>query len=473
MPATTIKATQKATIWKLKNAQKQLRIKQLATRITQLTNSRQHWRTKYYQLKKSQQPQPPKHHPYCIKLMSLSVILHIHHNLSLRACSAALYEVAQLYGQTIKRVSATTIRAWSRRMGHYYLQMQLEAGSYVLIADESVLVGQQKLLVILAVRQENLCRLAPLTMADVSVIHVQPASSWKGADIAHIIQQKSQSPDVSFAYAISDKGYNLRKAFSLCGLPWVEDITHRIATQTRLLIGKDAAFNAFIARQQLTRAKWALSQYAPYLPPNVRKKARFHQLLVSADWAQRVLANWFSLPVDVQAELHYVLDNESLVQFLGQLQVVVGRFSSLVKARGISAHTRACWAQGRRELEAAWQARGWSVSEGMVLFLAGLDAYLLAGQESVKGASQVLCCSDVIESMFGKYKHGLGQPVISDESVKIAAFGRQIGLEQVRDALGCISHQFLREAEAGQSPSLTKLRRKALPKNDLKIPPTL
>jgi len=174
--------------WKLKNAQKQQRIKQLSTKITQLTKSRPHWRTKYNHLKKNQQPHRLKHHPYCLKLMLLSVVLHIHHNVSLRACSAALYEVTQLYGQKIKRISATTIRSWSMRMGHYYLQMRLAAGSYVLIADESILIGNQKLLVLLAVRQrEALCRIAPLTMQDVSVIHVQSNTSWKGVDIAAMV----------------------------------------------------------------------------------------------------------------------------------------------------------------------------------------------------------------------------------------------------------------------------------------------
>lgn len=139
MPATTPKTKAKLALWKIKNEQKRKRIKQLSARITQLTRSRQHWRKKYEQLKKNHQPQRIKHHPYCLQLMCLGIVLHIQHNLSLRACSAALAEVAQQYGQQIKRISASTIRDWTRRMGHYYLQAELEAGSYVLMADESIL----------------------------------------------------------------------------------------------------------------------------------------------------------------------------------------------------------------------------------------------------------------------------------------------------------------------------------------------
>lgn len=250
------------------------------------------------------------------------------------------------------------------------------------------------------------------------------------------------------------------------------DVTHRIATQTRLLFEQDADFNAFIARQQLTRARWALSQYAPYLPPNLRKKARFHQLLSSADWAQRVLAHWSDLPAQVQIELSYVSDNKALILLLQQVQMIIGRFSQLVKAKGISPYTQACWQASRLDLETYWHQQGWGISERLARFLAGLDAYLLQSQASVSEPSQVLCCSDVLESMFGKYKYGLSKQVITDESVKMAAFGHPIGVEQVQKAMGCIGHKFLREAESRQPASLTKLRRKALPKNDLKTYPT-
>lgn len=465
MPATKPKATQKNLTWKQKNALKQKHIKQLATKITQLTKSRQQWRTKYDQLKKSQQPHRLKHHPYCLKLMFLSVILHIQHNVSLRACSAALYEVAQLYGHHIKRISASTIRSWSRRMGHYYLQMQLAAGSYVLIADESILIGNQKLLVLLAVAQANFCRIVPLTMSDVVVLHVESATSWKGADIAAIIQQKSQPPGVRFTYAVSDKGSNLRKAFSLCQLPYIEDVTHRLANEARLLFEQDASFNDFLAQQQLTRAKWALSQYAPYLPPNARKKARFHQLLTSAQWAGRVLAQWSVLPAEVQTELAYVRRHESLIKVLQHVQEIVDSFSKVVKYKGISAFSVRCWVTIRRALKASWQQQGLAMSEGVAGFLGGLDAYLAQSLSAVTEQDAILCCSDVIESMFGKYKYGgKGKQVITDESVKVAAFGRSIGLADVESAMGSIRHKFLRENEARRPPSLTKLRRKVLPK---------
>ena len=396
--------------------------------------------------------------------MLLSVVLHIHHNVSLRACSAALYEVAQLYGHKIKRISASTIRSWSMRMGHYYLRMHLTAGSYVLIADESILIGNQKLLVLLAVRQTpDWCRIAPLTMADVSVIHVQASTSWKGADIAPIIQQ-AKLPGVHFAYALSDKGTNLRNAFSKCQLPWIEDVTHRLAHQARLLFGQDTDFNDFVGRQQLTRAKWALSQYAPYLPPTMRKKARFHQLLTSAEWGGRVLANWSTLPPAVQQELSYVDQYRSLIEVLQQVQQVVDSFSHLVKSKGISPYTQGCWQQTRLDLEKQWHQQGRRVHVGVQAFLAGLDSYLTESLLVLGSHDQLLCCSDVIESMFGKYKYGVGQQVISGESVKMAAFGRQIELADVESAMGCIGHKFLREQEAKRPPSLTKLRRKVLPK---------
>lgn len=463
MPATTAKTTQKLQRWKHKNAQKQRYIKRLTNRVKQLTRSRNHWRTRYYQLKQKQQPLRLKHHPYCLKLMQLSIVLHIHHNLSLRACSAVLYEVGQLYGQAIKRISAATVRAWSMRIGHYYLQMRLAAGSYVLIADESILVGNQKLLVLLAVRQEDLCRIAPLTMSDVVVLHVEAATSWKGEAIAQIIQNV-KPPQVDFVYAVSDKANNLRNAFARCQLPWIENVTHYVAHQARLLFEQNSAFHDFMRQQQLTRAKWVLSQYAPYLPPNARQKARFHQLLGSAEWGRRVLAQWAKLPPAVQTELSYVCQHRPLIELLLQVEQVVDSFSRLLKSQGIQGATQTYWQKTRQGLEAHWQEQGLSVGEELLAFLGGLDGYLTKYLPALPQGFQLLCCSDVVESMFGKYKYGFSGQVFSGEVVKMAAYGRSITASDVSSAMGCISHRFLRKEAAKQPPSFTQLRRKALPK---------
>jgi len=144
--------------------------------------------------------------------------------------------------------------------------------------------------------------------------------------------------------------------------------------------------------------------------------------------------------------------------------MVVDSFSKLVKSKGISRYSEGCWQHHRQDLEADWQRRGWPVSESVERFFLGLDSYLSQSLSAVDEPNQLLCCSDVIESMFGKYKYGVGHQVISGESVKMAAFGRQIGLADVESAMGCIGHKFLREQEAKRPPSLTKLRRKVLPK---------
>lgn len=464
MPATPHKLSQKCLRWKQKNRQKQQRIKQLQTKIAQLTRSRQRWHHKYRQLKADQQPQRVKHHPYSLSLMLLGVVFHIQHNISLRACRLALLSIAQHYGQPIKPISASTIRNWCRRLGHYYLQGRLQAGSYVLMADESVLIGSQKLLLLVAVRQQQQqCRIAPLQMADVQVIHVEPAASWPGARIAQLIELHQQ-PGVTFSYAVSDKASNLRKAFRIANIAWVEDLTHRLANLTQRLLTSQPAFSAFMASQQLTRAKWILSPYAIYLPPCVRKKARQHQLLRSAEWAARILAQWAQLPAAVQQELAYVVAHRALIRLLQQVQQLVNSFSVLIKGRGLSRWSQQRWQQQRLRLQAAWQQQGWAVSAELGTFMEGLEQYLSEQVDRALDADAVLCCSDVVESLFGKYKYQSARQVISDDCVSIAAYGRSICGADVSAALQAIPQSFLHEQEVRQEASWLKLRREALPK---------
>lgn len=198
--------------------------------------------------------------------------------------------------------------------------------------------------------------------------------------------------------------------------------------------------------------------------PSSRKKARFHQLLGSAEWGRRVLAQWDKLPLAVRQELHYVADYRALIGLLNQVQTVVNAFSRLVKSRGISGYTQGAWQQLRQSLETGWQQKGQPVSESLAFFLGGLDAYLSESLASVGSQEPVLCCSDVVESLFGKYKYRADKQVITDESVKIAAFGRSIAPEDVAAAMSRVKHRYLREQQARQPPSLTKRRREALPK---------
>lgn len=431
--------------------------------------SRAMWRDRYKGLKGTLRPERVKSHPYCMKLILLGVILHITYGISLRATAKALYSVGLVYGREAKKASATTIRNWSLRLGLYYLTRQVQPGRYALIADESVSIGQEKLLVLLLVKLDGdrESRVAPLSMSDVSVLHVESKASWKGADIAEAIEDRlKECEGAEIAYSISDKGSNLLCAFKTCNIVWVSDCTHVISNCTQALFQKDVALNGLVKSMNATRAKWALSDMAVYIPPPLRNKARFHQLFTIYKWAQPLIDRWGSLPEKARLELVYLLDNRALIRTLQQIHSLIEAFAGLVKGKGINDCTLGQWQKQYDKLSGEWLKNGGQTDQRVLAYHQEIERYIEHTRATLPGEGQILSCSDVIESIFGKYKNKGRCPMITDDALKIAAYPRDIQGSDVLEAMSIVATQKVKEWK-GQNTTVSQLAQKRKFKQNL------
>lgn len=379
-------------------------------------------------------------HKHPLELVQLGLYLHIMCGVSLRGTSKAMCAMATHLGYKMKAVSACTIRNWSIRLGLYYLTNTSLSGDYVVIADESITIGQEKLLVVLGVAVNDCSRIAPLNFQDVEVLHIEARSSWKGEDIGKVIQEKVAEKGINIAYALSDKGVNLRKCFKTCELVWIEDCTHVFANICDKLFKSStedwAALHEFKTAMNKTRNKWVLSKNACYMPPKLRAKGRFHQQFSIYKWSKSIVGNWRELPQEVQEELSYVLIYKDLSQLLEQLHQVLDTFSSIFKSKGISDFSINQWAQSVQLMMEQWQRE---TDENkriqnpiIVKLLTELTNYLHRMRQLLPEQDQILCCSDIIESIFGKYKNKGPLKLITDDAVKIAAYTKEISMEEVR-----------------------------------------
>ena len=438
MAATKSKVTKKENGWKTKAKLRGKQNKLHVMALKRAKESRDDWRRKCKDAQKSQQEVKVKGHHYSLELMTLATLLNITYNISLRATSKALRSFSLAYGRQAKKISAGSIRNWGLRLGLYFLTRPLPPGRYALIADESISMGQEKLLVLLVARldNDNAGRTAPLQMLDVEVLHVQSKPSWKGADISALIQQKTgEGPGIDLAYAISDKGSNLKNAFKLSGLKWVGDCTHLVSNCTQALFQNDAQLNGLVKAMNATRAKWALSHLAVYAPPALRKKARFHQIFAVYKWADTILGKWELLPQKAKDELGYVVKNRELVQTMKQIHCLVEDFSHLVKGKGINSCTERQWVQKYGERLRQWKEEHACVDGKVGKYHAAILEFIAQTRASLPQEYQVLCCSDIIESIFGKYKNKGGSSMITDDALKIAAYPHDIQKEDIAKAM--------------------------------------
>ena len=74
---------------------------------------------------------------------------------------------------------------WIKKIGYQRLnQAKVKADDWILILDESIGIGQEKLLLVLGIRRSQIDFDRPLRIQDMEPIIVKSKKSWTGEDIA-------------------------------------------------------------------------------------------------------------------------------------------------------------------------------------------------------------------------------------------------------------------------------------------------
>jgi hypothetical protein len=470
MAALCNKDTKKTKKWREKALYRSHENKLLRMEIKRLQTSRLCWKAKFTLLKSTTKKKFVARHSYPLELMWLAIIMHSCYNVSLRSTAKTIQKVAVLSGIKMKEISANTVRNWSLRLGLYYLTQPISAGRYALIADESIAIGRERLLAIIAIKIDDQSRIAPLEMSDIRVLHLQSKSSWGGEEIAEIIKTKTTENGMKVSYMISDKGTNLIKCCRLNGLERVDDCTHLVANCTKKLYKNDQILNDFVKNMNKTRAKWSLSTNVLYIPPALREKGRFHQILIIHEWAENILKQWTDLPISVTQELTYVWDNQSLIEELKAIHQLIDVFFSIFKSTGVNENSEKIWKEKYDANYAKIIESETTQHLKIKQYLNSMNQFVAQIRSRFPHNEQVICCSDIIESIFGKYKNKNGLEMITDDALKIATYEHDISQTDVQQALIHKNMAALLDWKSKNTTvSLLALKRRATLKNASKI----
>lgn len=171
-----------------------------------------------------------------------------------------------------------------------------------------------------------------------------------------------------------------------------------------------------------------------YLPPTQRGKVRFANIFSVVNWASKILKNWDNIPVSVREELLFLDASSELISSLISVEKSLAMIGALLKNKTYSL-------ANKKEIEAILD----DPSEGVLpaLFVSKVKEYLakLEGKRLALGRDNIACCSDIIESYFGKFKAKFdnNSPKKMTEFIyTIANFGKEITAENVKEALESI-----------------------------------
>lgn len=445
-----------AKIEKLK-AQKQVLQKEnrrLKSKLRDVEKSRAHWKAKARRLQahscKSSQVSSvdifagtkAKHHSYSLLLVAFCANIQAYGAMSLRACVHVLFCLQLAFGEQKRLPSYSSIRVWVCKLGKYRIENQEGSpAKWVYWIDESIHVGNDKILLVLGCAEKDLDFKTSLDLSKLRVLHMEISSQWKGEQIATILE--GLQAKFPLAYVVSDGGNNLKKSYKIASCLAISDCTHILSKGIEKCYKGTEIFEDFCHFAGALRKKWALNaSKKPYLPPNQRNKVRFANLFPLVQWAKVQLEAWETLPSDVQAAFDFLDKHKQWVLDFWKIQEQVVAISLILKIEGYS-----------RENELMIKKiLGTAKREQDKIFSQEVLSYLMSLSEKIGTREKLYCCSDVIESAFGKVKQKLGKnsPQLSAFIFSLASIGGQYRCEEVQKAL-----ESIREKDIGKQAEKT------------------
>lgn len=451
-----MQAPVKTTILRLKNkiGDKILRINVLKSRLSRRDKRLSLVKAENEDLHKGITPQDVKHHHYPAQMIALAVFMVVFANCSLRGTAKTLYFFAQLMNWDYKAPSPTSISNWVKRCGIDDLlnEKGLE-GDYVVIGDESIQMGKEKLFLLLGYPtdlDETQC--APLCHEDVVVLGMSVRQSWTGSSIKEFVQGiLSKQVGMRITRAVSDRGNNLLKAWRELGIPHIGDCTHWMMNGVKDIFEKDKELLSLYKSMGKLRRESFMTDLAFMLPPAVRFKDKFCQLFLVTKWLDAINAYRYYEIEGVKAKTDF-LDNTTYLQLrLQQVRSLVEISGEVLRRCGLSESAFNIWQQRVRDYCRTQPI----TTESANLFIAHMKVYFTNHKQFFEKGQRVLCCSEVIESIFGRYKNKGGMNVLSADILSINLYGKKITPQGVKKALERTS---MKDVEKWQSENVHENR---------------
>lgn len=364
-------------------------------------------------------------------MIQLCIAFKLQSAASFRAIHQIIVAINMYLDISIKAPTHSTVLLWVKKYGYYELtQPKITAEDWIIILDESVQFGQNKLLVIYGIRQSNIDFNRPLNYQDLTPLALQSKSTWSGQDIKKLLLDTQQHIGGVIKYAVADHGNSIKNALKLMKIPHVYDLTHCISLRLEHIYKEDPEFKEFTKQLAYLRATQALGKMSHVLPPAQRVKARFMNLRPISDWGIAALNLIDSYGKQFQSEknnLAWVNEYRNFIMELALLNEIINDMQMVLKTKGLS----------KKTLKACMQILDRGQTKRLRQFKEMMSGYLQQTMGAFPDIDKILCSSDILESSFGKYKNYLqANPMvgITNLCLSISAFTGTLACGELKKA---------------------------------------
>lgn len=350
----------------------------------------------------------------------IELCVNLAREVGLRAAVRALEIVFQWLGAEAAIPSYQAIRIWMQRLGLSRLKSAEHADGGVWIADHTIQIGKEKVLVVLRVPDDRLGDAGPLQQDGLEVLAVVPRESWKREDVLAVYCELAKQYGVPRAIT-SDGAPELQEPIAMLRerldeIPpktpgekrkkplALRDPKHFLANQLEALLSRNPNWQEFTKQLGSTRSAVQQTELAHFTPPAFKAKARFMNLQGTLRWANAVLWHWDHpdsqsrgniTPERMEAKLGWLRQFAPHLREWQACQEVVSTALTFLNERGLfrGAAKQLKGLVGSFEDHPLCQ----QLIKALLNFVQGYEGQLKAGE-------RLPMSTEILESCFGKYK---------------------------------------------------------------------
>ena len=342
-----------------------------------------------------------KKHKFTLKTVILSVSIYLSGNCSFRGVVNILKCLnVSLNLELTEPPSKSSVENWVQKLGlHLYREPDKERykNGYAVIIDESMVIGQERLMAALVIPAEKSGEGA-LKFEEVEVVWLEVRSSWRGEDVQKVLEEIEKKMGSKAAYVISDGGVNLKKGIRLFEGLRIFDVGHHTAGIVERQYKGLEQFVAFNTALSMVKFKEVMKATSYLLPPKERAIARFMNLSQRIDWGMTMLKVLPTLKAEERNVFGFLEAHKDVILELDAVFEKVNGILKLIKINGLSYETI------NRSIEMC-QSGDVLQTKAFTNVKLEIEKYLNEEKKKLPNEKTIWhSSSDIIESIFGVYK---------------------------------------------------------------------
>jgi len=361
------------------------------------------------------------------------------------------------------------IQNWILRFGLYKLQQVAEKrNDWVYILDHTIEFGTKKCLVVLGIPLElfrkNKCKMGHQDMDVLGINIVEKATALSVTNALRAISKNTGIP----VQILSDNGSNIKKGIKdfieevkdKCVIRQTYDVTHKAAIILKHHLKDDETWKLFVDFACKTKRSLIHTAIGFIAPPKPRDKARWLNLDAYIDWAENILN--LGKERMTKGEREKFEDKLSWIQMfeghISEWRAILDILQALkndIKKNGISTNTKINFNKSILKL---------SLNTPRIIMIKNeISEYLEEECSEISGVYPG--CSDIIESVLGKYKTFSGKSPMKEVGkavLTMPVFTSSINANEVKAAMECVSAEDVKKwIDENIGESLFAKRKKA------------